>query len=375
MDFIDLSAQQEIIREKIEKRIKAVLAHGQYIMGPEVFELEEKLKSYVGVSNCISCSSGTDALIISLIAKGIGPGDAVITTSFSYIATAEAIALVGATPIFCDIYPETFNINPNGLEEAYDKAILEGLTPKGIISVDLFGLPARFRLIDEFAKLKNLFLLEDAAQGFGGSIGNRKACTFGDVSATSFFPAKPLGAYGDGGAIFTNNDELAEKMRSIRVHGSGLDKYNNIRLGLNGRLDTLQAAILIEKLAIIDLELTLRNNIAIIFSENINPNFTLPYVPDNYFSSWAQYSVLLKNGEEREKMVDYLGNNNIPTNIYYKIPLHLQRVFKYLNYKKGEFPQSESIANRIISIPMHPYLNEVDQQFIINKTNSFSKLH
>ena len=233
MKFIDLSAQQEIIKDKIEKRIKDVLAHGKYIMGPEVFELEEKLKSYVGVSHCISCSSGTDALLIPLMAKGIGPGDAVITTSFSYIATAEVIALLGATPVFCDIYPKTFNINPNGLEEAYDKAVSEGLKPKAIISVDLFGLPARYRLIDEFAKLKKLFLLEDAAQGFGGKIGNQKACNFGDVSATSFFPAKPLGAYGDGGAIFTNNNELAEKMRSIRVHGGGDNKYNNIRLGLN----------------------------------------------------------------------------------------------------------------------------------------------
>jgi UDP-2-acetamido-2-deoxy-ribo-hexuluronate aminotransferase len=372
VDFIDLSAQQEIIRDKIEKRIKAVLAHGQYIMGPEVFELEEKLKSYVGVSHCISCSSGTDALIIPLMAKGIGPGDAVITTSFSYIATAEAISLLGATPIFCDIYPETFNINPDGLEDAYDKAILEGLTPKAIISVDLFGLPARYRLIDEFAKSKNLFLLEDAAQGFGGKIKNRKACTFGDVSSTSFFPAKPLGGYGDGGAIFTNNNELAEKMRSIRVHGGGNDKYNNIRLGLNGRLDTLQAAILIEKLAIFESELIMRNKIAKVYSDNLNPNFILPQVPANYFSSWAQYSILLKNKKEREKMIKFLRIKEIPTMVYYQIPLHIQKVFKYLNYKEGDFPQSESIADKIISIPMHPYLNEVDQQFIINKINSFS---
>jgi UDP-2-acetamido-2-deoxy-ribo-hexuluronate aminotransferase len=372
VDFIDLSAQQEIIRDKIEKRIKAVLAHGQYIMGPEVFELEEKLKSYIGVSHCISCSSGTDALIIPLMAKGIGPGDAVITTSFSYIATAEVIALLGATPIFCDIYQRTFNLDPNGLEEAYDKAVIEGLKPKAIISVDLFGLPARYRLIDEFAKSKNLFLLEDAAQGFGGEIKNRKACTFGDVSSTSFFPAKPLGGYGDGGAIFTNNDELAEKMLSIRVHGAGKDKYDNIRLGLNGRLDTLQAAILIEKLSIFDVELIMRNKIAKRYTNNLNSNFITPFVPKNYLSSWAQYSLILENEEARGRLIELLNKNKIPSMIYYKTPLHLQKVFKYLNYKKGNIPTSEKIANIVLSLPMHPYLKKTDQDFIINKLNAFS---
>lgn len=370
MEFIDLSAQQKIIREKIEKRINAVLDHGQYIMGPEVSQLEEKLQSYVDVKHCISCSSGTDALIIPLMAKGIGPGDAVITTSFSYIATAEVIALLGATPIFCDIYRETFNLDPNGLEEAYDKAVLEGLKPKAIISVDLFGLPARYRLISEFAKEKNLFLLEDAAQGFGGKIRNQKACNFGDVSATSFFPAKPLGAYGDGGAIFTNNDEFAEKMKSIRVHGGGKDKYNNVRLGLNGRLDTLQASVLIEKLDIFDSELIKRNKIAKRYSDNIKSDYILPYIPENYMSSWAQYSVLAPSEKLRDKIIDHLRNNNIPSMIYYKTPLHLQKVFKSLNYIKGDFPKSENIADRVISLPMHPYLEEKDQNMVIENINS-----
>ena len=366
MDFIDLSAQQKLIREKIEKRIKNVLDHGQYIMGPEVFELEENLKSYLNVKHCISCSSGTDALLMPLMAKSIGAGDAIITTSFSYIATAEVISLLGATPIFCDIYPKTFNLDPNRLEEAYDKAVLEGLKPKAIISVDLFGLPARYRLISKFAKEKKLFLLEDAAQGFGGKIGKRRACTFGDVSATSFFPAKPLGGYGDGGAIFTNNDELAEKMRSIRVHGGGLDKYDNIRLGLNGRLDTLQAAILIEKLKIFDEEISKRNEIAKIYSNNLSSNFISPYIPNNYMSSWAQYSVLLKSKKERVKIVKALSEKGIPSMIYYKIPLHLQKVFKYLGYKIGDLPKSENISNRILSLPMHPYLKRSDQAFIID---------
>ena len=372
MDFIDLSAQQKIIKEKIEKRISDVLNHGQYIMGPEVFELEKKLRSYVNVKNCISCSSGTDALIIPLMAKGVGPGDAVITTSFSYIATAEAIALLGATPIFCDIYPQTFNLDPNGLETAYNKAVLEGLKPKAIISVDLFGLPARYRLIDEFAKSKNLFLLEDAAQGFGGKIGKQKACTFGDVSSTSFFPAKPLGAYGDGGAIFTNDNKLAEKMKSIRVHGEGKDKYENIRLGLNGRLDTIQAAILIEKLTIFESELIMRSKIAKRYTNNLNSNFISPYIPKNYFSSWAQYSILLKNEKARDYLINLLNENKIPSMIYYRTPLHLQKAFKYLNYKKGDLPNSEKTANTVLSLPMHPYLKKTDQNFIINKLNTFS---
>lgn len=372
MDFIDLSAQQKIIRKKIDKRISDVLDHGQYIMGPEVFQLEEKLKSYVDIKHCISCSSGTDALIIPLMAKGIGPGDAVITTSFSYIATAEAIAFLGATPIFCDIYPKTFNLDPNGLEEAYNKAVSKGFKPKAIISVDLFGLPARYRLINEFAKSKNLFLIEDAAQGFGGKIGNRRACTFGDVSATSFFPAKPLGGYGDGGAIFTNDGEFAEKMRSIRVHGGGKDKYNNIRLGLNGRLDTLQAAILIEKLSIFDSEIKMRNKIAKIYSKNLSSNFIKPHIPNKYFSSWAQYSIIIKDVKERDKVISSLKKNGIPSMIYYKIPLHLQKVFNYLGYKTGELPISENISNKILSLPMHPYLKNSDQEFIIDKLKEIS---
>jgi dTDP-4-amino-4,6-dideoxygalactose transaminase len=370
VDFIDLSAQQKTIREKIEKRINDVLDHGQYIMGPEVFELEEKLKSYVDVKHCISCSSGTDALIIPLMAKGIGPGDAVITTSFSYIATAEVIALLGATPIFCDIYTQSFILDPNRLEEAYNKAVLEGLKPKAIISVDLFGLPARYRLIYEFAKSKNLFLLEDAAQGFGGMIGKQKAGTFGDVSSTSFFPAKPLGGYGDGGAIFTNNDELAEKMRSIRVHGGGKNKYDNVRLGLNGRLDTIQAAILIEKLDIFDSEIRKRNKIAKIYERNLNTNFIKPYIPKNYISSWAQYSIVLGSEKKRIQATELLTKNKIPNMIYYKIPLHLQKIFKYLDYKKGSFPISEKVSRRILSLPMHPYLDIKDQNFITETLNA-----
>ena len=269
MDFIDLKAQQKSIKDKLDKRIQSVLNHGKYIMGPEVYEFEESLADYVGSKFCISCSSGTDALLIPLLAKGVGPGDAIITTPFTYIATAEVISLTGATPIFCDIYPDTFNIDPTKLQESYDFAISKNLKPKAIIPVDLFGLPARYGIINQFAKDKKIMVIEDAAQGFGGRINNKMAGTFGNVGATSFFPAKPLGCYGDGGAIFTDDEELAIKMKSIRVHGSGKDKYDNIQIGINGRLDTFQAAILIEKLRIFPNEIKKRNKIANYYSENL----------------------------------------------------------------------------------------------------------
>jgi len=366
MQFIDLAAQQAPIREKIEARIKAVLDHGRYIMGPEINELEEKLAKYVGIKHCISCSSGTDALLIPLMAQGIGTGDAVITTCFTYIATAEVISLLGATPVFCDIYPDTFNINPDGLQNAYDDALSKNLTPKAIIPVDLFGLPAHYSLIDQFAEEHDLFVLEDAAQGFGGSIRGQKAGSFGHVAATSFFPAKPLGCYGDGGAVFTNDDGLAEVMKSIRVHGAGTDKYDNIRLGINGRIDTLQAAILLEKLAIFDMELEKRNQAAAYYTDNLHDSFKAPLVPDEYISSWAQYSILAGTKEHRDDMIIKLKEQNIPAMIYYRMPLHLQKVFENLEYANGVFPVSEDTANRIFSIPMHPYITRETQDKILN---------
>ena len=334
MKFIDLDTQQNKIRAKIEKRILSVLNHGKYIMGPEISELEEKLAKYVGVKHCISCSSGTDALLIPLLARGIGPGDAVITTPFTYIATAEVISLLGATPIFVDIYSSTYNIDPSKIESAISVAKNKNLIPKAIIAVDLFGLPARYRLIQKIAKEKGLFLIEDTAQGFGGSIRNKKSGSFGHVASTSFFPAKPLGCYGDGGAIFTNDDSLANLMKSIRVHGgSGSDKYNNVRIGINGRLDTIQAAILLEKLSIFDDEINLRNKIADYYSERISPKYKKPYIPSEYISSWAQYSLLASSNKQRAKIISLLNDNSIPCMIYYKIPLHLQKVYKYLGHQ------------------------------------------
>ena len=370
MQFIDLKAQQKQIREKVNKRIQKVLDHGKYIMGPEVFEFEDKLAKYVNVKHCISCSSGTDALLIPLLARGISKGDAVLTTPFTYIATAEVIALLGAEPVFVDIYPTTFNMDPSKIEGAIDYAKNKGLVPKAIIPVDLFGLPARYRLIQEIADKYNLFVVEDAAQGLGGSIRSKKAGSYGNVASTSFFPAKPLGCYGDGGAIFTNDDDLAQNMRSIRVHGSGLDKYDNVRIGINGRLDTFQAAILLEKFAIFNDELDLRNQISQYYNNSINNNFQKPIIPDQYYSSWAQYSVLSRSSKHREEIISSLKKEKIPSMIYYRIPLHLQKVFKKLNYKKGDFPIAESIADRIFSLPMHPYLENHHQNKIVKVLNS-----
>ena len=368
MQFIDLGAQQKRIRSKIQKRINNVLDHGKYIMGPEVFELEFQLAEYVGRKYCISCSSGTDALLISLMSLGIGKGDAVLTSPFTYIATAEVIALLGAEPIFLDIYPSTFNINIEKLGDAIIEAKKKKLIPKAIIPVNIFGLPARYRLIEKESKKYNLYIIEDAAQSFGGSIKMKKSGSFGDISATSFFPAKPLGCYGDGGAIFTDNAELYEKMHSIRVHGGDLNKYDNVRVGINGRLDTIQAAILLEKLSIFDKELKMRELVAQYYIDNIQ-KYQFQLIPKQYKSVWAQFSLLLRSKTERKNMVSRFISANIPIMIYYQIPLHLQKVFRVLGYSEGAFPEAEKISKKIFSIPMHPYLEKRNQDKIIKILN------
>jgi len=372
--FIDLKAQQERIRPQIEARIKKVLDHGQYIMGPEIKELEEKLAEFTGAKHAITCSSGTDALLMVLMAWGIGPGDAVFTTPFTFIATAEVISLLGATPVFVDIDPKTFNIDPTKLELAI-QAIMQNdpaiypipnssasgipysLTPKIIIPVDLFGLPADYDRIMKIAEEHNLFVLADAAQSFGGKYNGRRVGTLGHATSTSFFPAKPLGCYGDGGAIFTDDDELAEILTSIRVHGKGIDKYDNIRIGLNARMDTIQAAIILPKLEIFSEELEARQQVADSYSRLLSiydAPFTAPHIPEGYKSAWAQFSVLSENRDAIQKEFKDAG---IPTAIYYPKPLHLQNAFSCLGYKMGEFPVTESTANKIFSLPMYPYLS------------------
>ena len=365
MDFIDLKTQQNRIRDGLKIRFDRILEHGAYIMGPEVTELEEKLADYCGVKHAISCSSGTDALLIPLMAWEIGPGDAVFTTPFTYVATAEVISLLGATPIFVDVYESTFNIDCEKLELAIQNTISEGkLTPKAIIPVDLFGLPARYRLIEEIAKKYDLKIIEDAAQSFGAKIRDRKVGNFGDVAATSFYPAKPLGCYGDGGAIFTNDDNLAEKCKAIRIHGTTTDKYNSELIGLNGRLDSIQAAVLLEKLTIFDEELDLRQKISDKYRANLE---NCQYIPNNYTSSHALFSILLQSNQEREEIINKLAKNNIPNVIYYKMPLHLMEAFSSLGYKEGNFLVSEELSERILSLPMHPYLSDDDVGLIIDQ--------
>ena len=363
MEFLDLKTQQKRIRNPLEKRINSILDHGAYIMGPEVFELEEKLADYCGVKHAISCSTGTDALLIPLMAWGVGPGDAVFTTPFTYVATAEVISILGATPVFVDVYESTFNIDCEKLEIEINKVISEGkLKPKAIIPVDLFGLPARYRLINKIAKKYNLKVIEDAAQSFGGSIKGKKVGAFGDVAATSFYPAKPLGCYGDGGAIFTNDDNLAEECKAIRIHGTKKDKYNSEMIGLNGRLDSIQAAVLLEKLSIFDEELEMRNEVNFHYRKHLN---NAQYHPKDYQSAHALFSIVLRSNEKRDKLIDRLSKNKIPSVIYYKYPIHLMQAFNYLGYSNGDFPVSEMLSLQIISLPMHPYLTETEQKNIL----------
>ncbi len=368
IDFIDLKAQQTRIRADIDRRIARVLEHGSYILGPEVKELEEKLARYVGVNHCVSCGNGTDALLMALMAYDVKPGDAIFTPPFTFVATAEVIALTGATPVFVDIDPKTYNIDPESLEKAIDQFQRKKspLRARGIIPVDLFGQPADYDAIAMIAKNHQLFVLEDAAQGFGATYKGKKTCAFGDIAATSFFPAKPLGCYGDGGAIFTNDNAMKEKLLSIRVHGQGTDKYDNVRIGINGRLDTLQAAVLLAKMEIFDEELRLRNKVAQRYSRALAKSIVTPFVGPDCTSCWAQYSVLVEN---RAIVLANLKARNIPAAIYYPKPLHLQDAFASLGHKKGDFPVSERVADRIFSLPMHPYLDEATQDAIVDVVN------
>jgi len=359
MEFIDLKYQQSLIRDQIRETIDKILNHGQFIMGPEIKTLEKELADYTDRRFCISCSSGTDALYMALLANDIGPGDLVFTTPFTFVATAEVISLIGATPIFVDINPDTFNIDPDQLEQVISNNQNKGI-PKAVISVDIFGLPADYDKLNKISQNHDLILIEDAAQSFGAEYKGNKACSFGHLATTSFFPAKPLGCYGDGGAIFTDDENIREKLLSIRVHGQGNDKYENVRLGINGRLDTLQAGILLEKLKIFPNEVVRRQQVAQLYNKYFEDSVIPQVIPDGSLSAWAQYSVLTETSEIRSNIQQALKSYNIPTAVYYKTPLHLQKAFTNLGYKKGDLPISEDISNRIFSLPMHPYLTKED---------------
>ena len=360
MDFIDLKTQYRELKEQIDNGIHKVLDHGQYIMGPEISELENNLSKFINVKHSISCSSGTDALLMALMAMDIKPGDYVLTTPFTYIATAEVISLLGAIPDFVDIDPKTFNIDLNEIE---DKLKKNPSKYKIVMPVNIFGLLADYEGLQELKNRYNFNVIEDAAQSFGASYNGQMSCSLGDISCTSFFPAKPLGCYGDGGAIFTDNDKYAEILKSIRIHGKGDDKYNNVRVGINGRFDTIQAAILIPKLAILSNEIKSRNDVAHMYNTNICDSFIKQYIPAGNLSAWAQYSILSKSTEQRELLMCKLKESNVPCAIYYITPLHRQETFSYLNFNEKDFSITEEISSKILSLPMHPYL-EKDQ---INK--------
>jgi dTDP-4-amino-4,6-dideoxygalactose transaminase len=364
--FIDLVAQRRRLGARIDEAIARVTEHCQFILGPEVRELEAELARFCGARHAITCASGTDALALVLMAKGIGPGDAVICPSFTFCATAEVAALLGATPVFADVDETTFNIDPVSFEKAIAKAKRLGLKPKAVIPVDLFGLPADHDALAALAAAENLFILDDAAQAFGGTYKGRDIGTFGHATATSFFPAKPLGCYGDGGAVLTDDDELVELIKSLRVHGySNSDKYDNVRIGLTARLDTIQAAVLIEKLKIFRDEIAARNAAAERYNNALGNVALVPRVPDGYTSVWAQYTIRLEAGR-RDGLAAALKAEGIPTAIYYPKPLHRQTAYQHYPYADGGLAVSDRLAQEVISLPMHAYLDEPTQDRIID---------
>ncbi len=369
MQFRDLNAQYKKYEKEIDAAIKSVLESGRFIGGDEVSRLEERLAEYVGVKHCITCANGTEAMTLALMAWGIGEGDALFVPDFTFFSTGEVVSFVGATPVFVDVDRDTFNIDVKKLEQAINKVLDEGkLTPKVIIPVDLFGLPANFDEINKIAKKYDLKVLEDAAQGFGGSINGKKACSFGDVATTSFFPAKPLGCYGDGGAIFTDDDAIAKLIKSLKVHGKGSNKYDNVRVGVNSRLDAIQAAILNVKLtAFIEHELDDVNKAAKWYDESLADVVERPVIPEGYISSFAQYTLKLKNKEERDSLKEKLSEQGIPSMVYYVKPMHRQGAFSEFGYNDNDFVITNELCDTVLSLPMHPYLTEDEVRMIVGK--------
>jgi len=385
--FIDLQSQFARVESRVRERIDRVLRHGQYIMGPEVAELEDRLASLCSVNHAVVCSSGTDALLMALMAHDIGPGDLVFTTPFTFVATAEVISLLGATPAFVDVDSRTYNLDPDALDMAVQAAVkrepelhplprpvLESeppLRPRAVIAADIFGIPADYHRLTPLCREAGLVLIEDAAQSLGASLDNRPAGSFGEVGCTSFFPAKPLGGFGDGGAVLTDDPALARELRSIRVHGQGETKYLNRRIGLNARMDTLQAAMLLPKLDILPDELDRREQLARVYSRGLaglEPELMPPWVPSGCGSAWAQYSIRVK---DRDSLLDRLRQRSIPTAVYYQRPLHLQEAFAGLGYRKGDMPVAEQLSQEMCSLPMHPYLPLDQLQQIVDIIRSW----
>jgi dTDP-4-amino-4,6-dideoxygalactose transaminase len=363
--FIDIAAQRQRLGKSVDEAVSRVLAHCQFINGPEVAQLEAALAAFSGAKHVVACASGTDALLMVLMAKGVGSGDAVFCPSFTFCATGEVVALLGATPVFVDVDEASFNIDPASLKSGIAVAKKQGLKPRAVIPVDLFGQPADHDAIGAIAEAEGLFVLDDAAQGFGASYKGRRLGTFGLATATSFFPAKPLGCFGDGGAIFTNDAELARTLRSVRVHGQGSDKYDNVRLGLTARLDTVQAAILIEKLRIFEDEIAARNRVAERYARALGNVVTVPRLASGCTSVWAQYTIRLPDGCDRDGFAAALSAQGIPTAIYYPRSMHQQTAYRHFPVAGGGVPISENLSRDVISLPMHAYLDEPAQERII----------
>lgn len=364
IEFVDLKKQRARIGDKIDAAIQKVLIHGQFILGPEVKQFEEQLKSFCGAKHAVACSNGTDAIALSLMALKVKPGDAVLCPSFTFAATAEVVAWMGAQPVFVDVLPDTFNMDPNSLEMGIETAKKKGLKPVGAIVVDLFGLPADYDSLEKICDQNGMWVISDSAQGFGGIYKGRTTGNIGKLATTSFFPAKPLGCYGDGGAVFTNDDDVAAVLQSLRFHGKGSDKYDNVRIGMNARLDTLQAAILIEKLAIYKDEIQKRNAVASAYTKKLSDVAKTPKVPLEYSSIWAQYTLTLQEGTDRNALAAALKEKGIPTAVYYPKPLHQQTAYSRFPVAGNGLPVCENLAGRVISLPMHPYLTDAQIDYI-----------
>ena len=354
--FIDLKAQYAALKSDIDARIAGVLSHGAYIMGPEVAELETKLAAFCGAKHAVAVSSGTDALLVALMAEGIGPGDAVFVPSLTFTATAEVILVVGAVPVFTDVDPATCNIDPSDLEQKIENTVKRGrLQPRAIIAVDLYGLPADFSAINAIAEAHGLLVIDDGAQGFGATYNGKRVGRLATVTATSFFPAKPLGCYGDGGAVFTDDPDRATLFKSIRVHGSGINKYEVARIGLNARMDTIQAAVLLAKLSVFEKELGARETLAQLYDDRLGHRLERQARTASTTSAWAQYTVMT---DQRDALAAGLRDQGIPTAIYYPSPMHLQAAYKMFGEGDGSLPHAEDLSHQVLSLPMHPYMDE-----------------
>ncbi|WP_435640979.1 DegT/DnrJ/EryC1/StrS family aminotransferase [Micavibrio aeruginosavorus] len=365
IQFIDLNAQRLRITPAVDEAVVRVIHHGKYIMGPEVAQLETELAKWAGCKHALSCANGTDALGLVLMAKGVGAGDAVFVPAFTFVATAEVVAWVGATAYFVDVLEDSFNMDPDSLKKAIAAAKEDGLNPAAVIPVDLFGQPANYPVIDGIAAENNMWVMADSAQSFGASLNGKKVGSMGLATATSFFPAKPLGCYGDGGAVFTDSDEMIALLKSLRVHGQGSDKYDNVRIGMNGRLDTMQAAVLLEKLKIFGDELVARQKVADRYNESLRDVIKVPELDAGATSAWAQYTLTLKPGQNRAAVMDACKAAGVPTMVYYPIPLSQQQGYKHYPSVPGGVPVSERLAQSVFSLPMHPYLDTETQDYII----------